>query len=65
MKCALCGDTIDLEHPLSLYGLNPETFRMAWMDQYCYDQAFEALVEFEASSQEFLNRQDEYLERIK
>jgi hypothetical protein len=37
MKCVLCKDSIDTEHPLSVYERNPKTFRLAWMHYFCLE----------------------------
>jgi hypothetical protein len=60
-ECALCGDDLDTEHPLSIYGRNPQTYRKAWMHFYCFQSAFEQLQYERASSDDCMNRLDEYL----
>ena len=60
-KCVLCDDELDTDHPLSVYGRNPETFRKGWMHLYCFNEAFEQLQYERACSNAYMNRQDEYL----
>jgi hypothetical protein len=60
-QCCLCHDEVDPEHPLSVYGRNPETFRKGWMHWYCFNNAFEELKHQPASSPDCMNRLDEYL----
>ena len=40
MKCRICFDKLDPEHPSSIYGLNPITFRKGWMHYDCCTQAY-------------------------
>lgn len=60
MKCALCKDKLDTEHPDSVYCLNPETFRKAWMHYNCFLNTYDCLKSQKAKNIQFLNRQDEY-----
>lgn len=59
--CAICGDPLDREHPLSVYGRNPLTFRKAWMDYLCFEMALEELKCQRTGSNQYMNRLDEYL----
>jgi hypothetical protein len=60
MKCTLCGETIDPEHPLTVRGVNPETNRKGWMHGYCFVQALDELRSMPSDSPAFVNRWDEY-----
>ncbi len=53
-KCVLCGYKIDTECAV-VYGLNPETFRMARFHLWCAIGAYEDLHE---------DRKQEYLDKI-
>ncbi len=64
MKCALCRDYLDEEHPSSIYSRNPKTFRLAWMHPYCYQASLENLKELPARSIDFDSRYDEYISRF-
>ncbi len=64
MKCALCKLALDQESPYVVYALNPSSFRMAWMHDYCYQVAYEDLQDEDARDPQFLNRKDEYDQRI-
>jgi len=35
MRCKICFDSLDTEHLASIWGLNPITFRLAWMHYSC------------------------------
>lgn len=52
---------LDTEHPDSVYGINPKTFRKAWMHWDCFLDEYQQL-EYEDSKNEidYFNRQDEY-----
>jgi hypothetical protein len=58
-RCALCKDGLDTEHPLSVYGINPETFRKAWMHFDCYHVACETALETPSTNPIYENRFDE------
>jgi len=45
MKCKICHDKLDPEHPDSIRGLSPLTFREAWMHYNCYKDAYQELSE--------------------
>jgi hypothetical protein len=44
-----------IEHPLSIYGCNPDTLRKAWMHFYCFDEAFQQLQYQRAGSIEYIS----------
>lgn len=61
MICRLCKTRADEEHPDTVYGLNPETFRQAIMHWWCFVSAYESLEGAEANEPTaFEDRQDEY-----
>ncbi len=64
MKCVLCKDLLDQEHPSAIYGRNPETFRQAWMHLYCFDVALETLKEKGSKNTDFDSQFDEYISRF-
>lgn len=59
-KCALCGDSVDEEHPSAIRWYNPATFRMAWMHLWCYRNAYDMLEDELPGNVIYDNRQDEY-----
>lgn len=61
VKCILCKDFIDPEHPASLYGINPKTFRWGWMESFCFDVACEETMDIPSKKTQYLNRYEEYL----
>lgn len=63
MKCTICREKLDTEHPESIYGKNPKTFRDAWMHSYCYKIALEDLKDL-SSSKNYDNKYDEYITRF-
>lgn len=64
MICRICKDSLDTEDPYTIRGLNPLTFRIAWMHTDCMRDAYDDLEDQPASSTEFLNRQDEYIQKV-
>lgn len=60
LKCALCKDKIDLEHPDTIYDKNPKTNRNAYMHTYCYKIAIEELKDTPSKSTHYENKVDEY-----
>jgi hypothetical protein len=68
MRCALCGDITDTESPFmtgGVYERNPETFRHAWMDGYCLQEAIEQTKTQPAKdAANFSSRYDEYIYAI-
>lgn len=61
VKCTLCKDFIDPEHPQVLYGINPMTFRWGWMDLFCYIVACEEAMDTPSKKNQYSNRYEEYL----
>jgi hypothetical protein len=64
MKCVLCREQIDIEHPETVYDRNPSTFRMAWMHRFCFQVALEDLKHEKPSKNVYQSRLDEYLTRF-
>ncbi len=64
MKCAICKDKLDEEHPNSTYGVNPESFRKAWMHLRCFINAFDILRNTPSKCYDFDNRLDEYITKF-
>lgn len=64
MTCRLCLTPADPEHPETVHGLNPATFRQALMHWFCFLAAYDELAEVDARRPEFFDRQDEYDCRI-
>ena len=64
MKCKICKDKLDTEHPDSICGKSPKTFRDAWMHSYCYKIALEDLKDLPSSKTEYINKYDEYITRF-
>lgn len=60
MICKLCNQSLDTEHPDSVYGVNPETFRKAWMHWFCFLSSYESLEGQESTDINFFDRQDQY-----
>lgn len=60
MICRLCGELLDTEHPDSIYGVNPESFKKAWMHWFCFLSSYESLKGQETKNVNYLDRQDEY-----
>lgn len=52
MRCKLCNDAMDTDHPLSIYARNPATGRRAWMHFSCFREAVESLIGAPAASKE-------------
>lgn len=63
-KCAICGDRLIPDTPTTIYGINPLTFRKAWMCLYCHYDACDEIKLQPSKSVQFDNRFDEYLEFI-
>jgi len=59
----LCSDTIDTEHPDSIYDINPKTMRRAWMHTFCFVVAEEELQDTPSSNINYKNKYDEYLSK--
>ncbi len=62
--CRICLTPADPEHPETVYGLNPATFRQALMHWWCFLVAYEELAEEDAKRPEFYDRQDEYVHQV-
>lgn len=60
VRCAVCGESLDPEHPDSIHQRNPLTFRVAWMHYFCAEMAFEQIDGQTASSPMYKDRLDEY-----
>ena len=43
VKCAICGDKIDPESPFVTHTINPNTLRVAWMENACFEMALDDL----------------------
>lgn len=65
MICRLCRQELDTEHPDSVHGVNPKTFRMAWMHWDCFMDEYQQ-TEYEKPKNEtdYMSRQDEYRDFI-
>lgn len=64
-RCVLCGDWFDPEHPTEgVYAVNPKTFRKTWMHVLCGVIEQDALKGKPASSDEFDDRHDEYIQFV-
>ena len=65
MKCVLCKENLDTESPYVVYRQNPETFRKAWMHNFCFDHAYDWLRNEDPSNELlYKDRQDEYITRF-
>ena len=62
MICRLCKQAVDPEHPETCYGVNPLTYRPAWMHGFCFELVFEELEQQPCALVEFDNEQDRYLQ---
>jgi hypothetical protein len=66
IKCKLCGEACNPEapagyaHDAGVPGVNPYTFRRAWMHVDCIQDALDTLRGQEPSEQRFENRYEEY-----
>lgn len=55
---------VDTESPFSVYSINPNTFRKAWMHDFCFVFAVEELHAQKASTIKYLDRHDEYITKF-
>ncbi len=64
MRCALCREQLDPEHPETTYDRNPQTFRKAWMHNFCFSIALEDLKHEKPSTNVYQSKLDEYLTKF-